>query len=205
MKARLLILEKTRNTNEVMVYKIVLLSDEADDFRRVITINADATFLDLHNAILDSVGYSKDQPTSFFLCDEDWNKLTEITLIEMDTTSEEDSYVMEKTVLRDGLEEEGQKFIYIFEYLTERAFFMELYEIIPGKDQAKAECIKATGNPPAQFSSIDDVAQSLNLSSDLGLDEDFYGDKDFDPDELDEEGFEGLGGFNAGNPYDDSY
>ncbi len=188
-----------------MVYKIILLSDEVDEFKRVFTIDADATFLDLHDAILDSVGYAKDQPTSFFLCDEDWTKLTEITLIEMDTSSEEDSYVMEKTHLREGLEEEGQKFMFIFEYLTERAFYLELNEIIPGKNQAKAECVKSIGDPPAQVSSIDDLNPNPNFSSDLGLDEDFYGDKDFDMDELDEEGIDGLGGLNAGNPYDDSY
>ncbi len=190
-----------------MVYKIVLLSDEVDDFKRVFTIDADATFLDLHNAILDSVGYAKDQPTSFFLCDDDWTKLTEITLVEMDTSSEEDNYLMDTTHLSEGLEEEGQKFMYIFEYLTERAFFLELYEIHPGKHQDKVECIKSVGNPPAQVSSIDDISQNLNLSSDLGLDEDFYGDKDFDMDELDEEGFDGLGGgsFDSGNPYDDSF
>ena len=187
-----------------MVYKIILLSDEIDDFKRVFTVDADATFFDLHNAILDSVEYANDQPTSFFLCDDDWNKLAEITLIEMDTSSEEDSYVMEKTHLREGLEEEGQKFMYIFDYLTERAFYLELNEIIPGK-QDKVECIKSVGNPPAQILAIDDTTQNLNFSPDLNMDEDFYGDKDFDMDELDEEGFEGLGGFDSGNPYDDSY
>ena len=187
-----------------MVYKIILLSDEVDEFKRVITIDADATFLDLHNVILDAVGYTKDQPTSFFLCDGDWTRLTEITLIEMDTSSEEDSYIMEKTLLREGLEEEEQKFMYVFEYLTERAFFLELHEILPGKNQAKAECIKSVGEPPAQFSSIDDISPDLVQSADLGLDEDFYGDKDFNIDELDEEGFDGLDNC-GGNPYDDSF
>ena len=35
--------------------------------------------------------------TSFFICDDDWSKKTEITLVEMDTSSEEDSYVMADT------------------------------------------------------------------------------------------------------------
>ena len=188
-----------------MIYKIVLISDEVDDFKRVFTVDADATFLDLHNAILDSVGYTNDQPTSFFLCDDDWTKLTEVTLIEMDTSPEEDSYVMEKTHLREGLEEEGQKFMYIFDYLTERAFYLELSEIIPGKHQDKVECVKSTGNPPAQLLSMDEMNLNLNFSSDLSLDEDFYGDKDFDMDELDADGFDGLSGFDTGNPYDDSY
>ena len=188
-----------------MIYKIILLSEEVDDFKRVIAIDADATFLDLHNAILDSVGYTKDQPTSFFLCDDDWTKLTEITLIEMDTSPDEDSYIMEKTHLREGLEEEGQKFMFIFEYLTERAFFLELNEIIPSKNQSKPECIKSVGKPPVQSLSIDDFAQSIAQSADLILDENFYGDDDFDIDELDEAGFDGLDGFGADNPYDDSY
>ena len=188
-----------------MVYKIVLLSDEIDDFKRVITIDADATFLNLHDAILDSVGYAKDQPTSFFLCDDDWTRLTEITLIEMDTSSDEDSYIMEKTRLNEGLEEEGQKFMFVFEYLTERAFFMELYEIIPGKTQSKAECIKSMGNPPAQSSSFDDLDVSLNSSSSFDIEENFYGDKEFDIDELDEEGFDGLDNYAGGNSYDDSF
>ena len=40
-----------------MVYKFRLLSDEVEDFRRDIEIDSDATFLDLHKAILESVNY----------------------------------------------------------------------------------------------------------------------------------------------------
>ena len=41
-----------------MVFKFILLSDEVDDFLREIHIDSDATFLELNNAILDSVGYT---------------------------------------------------------------------------------------------------------------------------------------------------
>ena len=80
-----------------MLFRFLILSDEADDFKREIKIDSESTFLDLQNAILDSVGYTKDQMTSFFICDDDWSKKTEITLVEMDTSSEEDSYVMADT------------------------------------------------------------------------------------------------------------
>ena len=80
--------------------------------------------MDLQNAILDSVGYTKDQMTSFFICDDDWSKKTEITLVEMDTSSEEDSYVMADTQLEELLEDEHQKLLFVFDYMTERAFFM---------------------------------------------------------------------------------
>ena len=101
--------------------------------KREIKIDSESTFLDLQNAILDSVGYTKDQMTSFFICDDDWSKKTEITLVEMDTSSEEDSYVMADTQLEELLEDEHQKLLFVFDYMTERAFFMELREIVPGK------------------------------------------------------------------------
>ena len=44
-----------------MIYKFRLVSDEADNFKREISIDADATFLDLRNAICDSVGYDMNQ------------------------------------------------------------------------------------------------------------------------------------------------
>ena len=54
-----------------MIYRINFSCEEGDpNFRRVFEADADATFLDLHNAILKSVGYPDDQMTSFFMCNE---------------------------------------------------------------------------------------------------------------------------------------
>ena len=183
-----------------MLFRFLILSDEVDDFKREIKIDSEATFLDLHNAILDSVGYTKDQMCSFFICEDDWSKNTEITLVEMDTASEEDNYIMEDTRLEELLEDEHQKLLYVFDYMTERAFFMELREIIPGKDMDKPECSISLGNPPVQIMSFDDFTPKAGGTQDLG--EDFYGDSEFDIDELDKEGFDGLEG-PMENPFDD--
>lgn len=176
-----------------MVFRFIILSDEADDFRRDIIIDSDATFFDLHNAILDAAGYEKDQMTSFFICDDDWNKETEITLVEMDTNSDEDSYVMDSTRLSDLLEDEKQKMVYVFEYLTERSFFMELREIITGKNQKKPECIKSVGEAPPQITEFNEFS-SDNLNSDSALisDDDFLFDHDNGLDEYNEDDFADL-------------
>ena len=175
-----------------MLFRFLILSDEADDFKREIKIDSEATFLDLQNAILDSVGYTKDQMTSFFICDDDWSKKTEITLVEMDTSSEEDSYVMADTQLEELLEDEHQKLLFVFDYMTERAFFMELREIVPGKDLDAPICSKSVGMPPAQIVSFDEF-EAKNSSTDVGE----------DLDELDKSGFDGLGEGPMDNPYDD--
>lgn len=98
-----------------MVYKFRLLSDEVEDFRRDIEIDSDATFFDLHKAILESVNYPDDQMTSFFICNDNWIKEIEITREKMDRMSEEDSYVMDECVIGDIVEEEKQKLMYVFD------------------------------------------------------------------------------------------
>jgi len=174
-----------------MVYKFRILSDEVDNFTREIAISSEASFLDLHNAILDCVGYSKDQMTSFFLCNDEWEKETEVTLIEMDSSPEVDSWIMESTRLNELIEDEGQKLLFVFDYLTERAFFIEAFQFVPGKDLAKAKCILAEGDAPVQTSDFEDPI-ATDTSPKLNLDEDFYGDQEFDMEELDADGFTGL-------------
>ena len=186
-----------------MIYKFVILSDEVDDFRRDILIDSDATFFKLHEAISDSVGYTKNQMTSFFICDEDWIKEKEITLVEMDTSSEEDNYVMDSIRLSDLLEEERQKLLYVFEYLTERSFFMELREIITGKSQPKAECVFKEGNPPDQTTEFEMLDERLNTrisSTNHHFEDDLYDGDDLGMDDYDEEDLDNL---SEGNPFED--
>jgi len=170
-----------------MVYRFTIISDEVDDFVREIQIDSEATFQDLHEAILKSVDYSNDQMTSFFICDEDWEKEKEITLEDMDNNSEEDSWVMKDTLLSDLIEDEKQKLIYVFDYMTERSFFIELSEIITGKDLDKAICSKKSGIAPKQVIDFEDMATT---NTTIDLDENFYGDETFDTEDFDTEGFD---------------
>ena len=179
-----------------MIYKFTIISDEADDFVREIQIDPEATFLDFHNAIIQSVGYTNDQITSFFICDEDWEKGQEITLEEMDYGSEEDSFVMKNTRISELVEDEKQKLVFVFDQLTERSFFIELTEIIPGKDIKKATCTFKSGEAPKQVTDFDAFAANIGASEDLG--ENFYGDESFDAEDFDPEGFD----IADGDPYE---
>ena len=172
-----------------MVFRFLMLSDEIDDFKREIQISSDATFLDLHSAIISSVNYKVGEMASFFICSNNWEKEKEITLTEMDTSYEEDSYIMEESVLGDFLEDEKQKLMYVFDYLTERSFFLELAEMITGKDLDDAICTRSIGNPPAQFVDFEEIDTKIAT---IETGENFYGDEGYDIDELDLEGFDGL-------------
>jgi len=168
-----------------MVYKFTILSDEVDNFVRVINIDSEAKFIDLHNAILDSVNYEKNQMTSFFLCSDNWEKGQEVTLVEMESSSEYDNLVMDKTSLEELLVDENQKLVFVFDMMSDRMFFIELSDIIPRKNLEKPVCISSEGNPPVQIMADDGVSVAPKTT----LDENFYGDEDYELDELDDEGF----------------
>lgn len=177
-----------------MIYRFTIISDEVDDFIREIQIDPEATFFDFHLAILKSVNYTDDQMTSFFICDDDWEKEQEVTLEEMDNNPEMDSWVMRDTPLSELIEDEKQKLLYVFDYMTERCFFIELSEIITGKELKQAVCTRKEGEAPKQTIDFEEMAAA---GGSLDLDENFYGDQDFDLDDFDAEGFD-MGG----NPTD---
>lgn len=170
-----------------MIYRFTIISDEVDDFVREIQIDPEATFFDFHAAILKSVDFKDDQMTSFFICDDDWEKEKEITLEEMDDNPEMDSWVMKETPLSELIEDEKQKLLYVFDYMTERCFFIELTEIITGKEISDAKCTKKSGIAPKQTIDFEEMATTGNS---LDLDENFYGDQDFDMEDFDQEGFD---------------
>ena len=183
-----------------MIYRFTIISDEIDDFLREIQIDPEATFYDFHEAIVKSVGFTDDQMTSFFICDDDWEKEKEITLEEMDSNPEMDSWLMKDTTLNEMIEDEKQKMLYVFDYLTERLFFIELSEIITGKDIQGAVCTKKIGDAPKQTVDFEEMAA---VSGSLELDENFYGDQDFDLEDFDQDGFDIDSGSNGPTDYNE--
>lgn len=174
-----------------MLYKIALICDEVADFFREITIDADATFLDLNNAILEACGYDDSQITSFFTCSDTWDKEQQIVREDMGTSAEdEDVYLMASTPLRDLLEDEEQKMIYIFDPANDRIFYLELTEIVTGKTMDKAECTMSRGKAPQQLKGFDLDFNTLGSdNSDLDLDLDDFSTEGYNDDEFDPESF----------------
>ena len=177
-----------------MIYRITFSCEEGDqNFRREYEADSEATFLDLHKAILESVPYTDDQMTSFYMCNDEWEKEQEVTLVPMDSNFEYDNMVMESTRLSDLLTEQGQRLIYVFDPMFERYFFGNLKSIKPGTMDG-VKCVESTGKAPKQLKS-DDPLQMLSKeakSDSLLDDDDFYGDSQYDADDIDSEGFQDL-------------
>ena len=188
-----------------MVYRFRLLSDEVEDFRRDIEIDSDATFMELHEAILKSAGYPDDQMTSFFICNEKWIKEVEITREDMGSMSEEESYTMADTVIGDLVEEEKQKLMYVFDPLGDRVFYMELSKIEFHKNIDEAVCTRSVGEAPAQTLDFEELmSKNPVVGADDDFNEDFYGSDEYNDDDIDPDGFD-MGGASEMSSIDDLY
>ena len=171
-----------------MIYKFVIVSDEADNFKLQIAIDSSATFMQLRNIILDSVGYSKEQMDSFYIRDEEWSKEKEVTCIDMDTDSDEDIWIMDDTQLDELVEEEGQRLKFVFDYMTERYFKVKLKEVVPGKSLHDPLCERKEGNPPTENVDISDFITIPKIPDANNIEpidkSEFYGDEEYDEDEI---------------------
>lgn len=170
-----------------------MVSDEVSNFAREIEIDSENTFLQLRNAILESVGYSKDELDSFFLCNEDWERQEEITLEDMgNIASDVDQWVMESTPVSELVEDEGQRLVFEFDYLTQRSFFMELKEIIPNRSLVEPVCTMKRGNAPRQIVNMEEFDRKIDAkTASVGttaiddIDEISFPDNSFNEEDLD--------------------
>ncbi len=173
-----------------MIYKFLIGSEESSNFKLEIAIDSEDTFVRLRNAILDAAGYDKEQVDSFYICDDEWNKEKEVTYVDMDTDTDEDIWIMDETRLDELLEEEGQKLKFVFDYMSERYFFMKLKEIVTGKTLRDPLCQRKEGRPPKENVDMDIVIAPAKVETpsleDIG--EEFYGDAEFNAEELGELG-----------------
>lgn len=176
-----------------MVYRFKLVSDEVSNFSREIEIDSENTFLQFRNTILDSVDFSKDELDSFYLCDDEWNRQEEITLEDMgDSSSDRDIWLMEDTPIGELIEDEGQRLVFEFDYLTQRSFFLELKEVYPTRHLSDPVCTLKRGKGPQQFVNFEEFEQKLDIKNQEKLD-DFdiepYPTDEFDAEDL-EEGYD---------------
>lgn len=166
-----------------MIYKFRILSGEVDDFIREIEIKKSQTFFDLHTAIQESVHFDKSQMASFFLSDDSWERGREITLLEMTEDDSIDLVVMDVALLSEFVNTQKQKIIYLFDFFSERVFFIELIGGLKEDPSKKYPvCTKSEGKSPPQIviESVDDSYEEPDNDYDFPEDLNFENIEDYD-------------------------
>ena len=183
-----------------MILLFRIISDEDPEFLRDLVIDDSDTFLDFHQTLQENLGYDASQLASFFITDEMWVKEQEITLIDMTEEPGVEALTMGEVTMDAYFQEVSQRMIYLFDFFSERAFFIELIETTDQTSPRETPFIgDARGDAPAQLAldllseerepdsletDLPDEMDSLNDTDDLRID-------DVDPDLL-----------SSGNPED---
>lgn len=186
-----------------MIYKLRIISDENELFVRTIEISENDTFLSLHNAIQQSCDYDNSQMASFFVSNNDWDKLQEITLMDMND-EETKTLAMENTVVKDQISQVDDKLIYVFDFFADRAMAITLTDVLDEKSGVNYPiCSHSIGNAPLQLMHDEDEFTEMFNDLEEGADFDDFDDLgDEFGSEFGEEGFEDFGG---GYNYDSDY
>lgn len=135
-----------------MIYRFRIISGESREFAREMLISGKQTFLDFHQCLQKDLGYDPDQLSSFFITNASWEKELQITLIDMLDEGDGSCPTMDRSILGDHLSETGQRMLYVFDFFSERSFFIELIELINAKEgKALPKIVFSSGEPPPQI------------------------------------------------------
>ncbi|MFU8842624.1 MAG: IS1096 element passenger TnpR family protein [Bacteroidales bacterium] len=124
------------------IYKFRMLYGENEDFVRDFELKATQNFEDFHKLIAESVDLNPEELSSFHICDQKWNKKTEITLIDMlegedaepKNSTVQETYVMHNALIRDFINEPRQRLLYEHDFLNMKTFFIELLSVYKIKE-----------------------------------------------------------------------
>ncbi|HOW30682.1 MAG TPA: hypothetical protein PLP88_03885 [Bacteroidales bacterium] len=147
----------------MQAYRFRLLFEDQEDFLRDIEIKPNQTFREFHDIIRQCVGLEGNELASFFVCDRKWQKSKEITLIDMmegeeaqpvaDTDDESAPEmkmpisVMDQVRLKDVIEDPHQRFIYEYDFLNTKTFYLELTRILDTDEKKEYPvCVKKEGS-----------------------------------------------------------
>ena len=146
-----------------MIYHFKITSQELSDFRLEVELEEKQTFFDLHSLIQKSLGFESHQLASFFISDNNWRKLTEISMLDLGVDASA-FHIMQKTKLSDLIHSENQKLIYTFDFFNDRSFYIELTGIIMKKNLNEPLVTLKQGDAPVQVFGDEIVEQeSANL------------------------------------------
>ena len=109
-----------------MIYKIRVILDAKEDVFRDLAVEEDINLEELHNAITQAFGFDTSEMAAFYNCDDNWNQQEQYSLFDM---GEEETALMSETSMKDVLNEEGTKLIYVYDFFNMWTFFVELASV----------------------------------------------------------------------------
>ena len=104
-------------------FRIILNVEE--DVLRDIIVDASTSLLEFSKIISDQFGFDSTEISTFHISNENWEQLEEIKIYKIDDQDE----IMDKAPISNYFVLNGDKMIFVYDFLNYWTFFVELYEI----------------------------------------------------------------------------
>ena len=190
----------------MLIYKFKIIHDENENFYREIEIKPGNTFKDFHDILGECIKFDPGEMASFYLCDNKWNKIQEISLVNMgepddnDETADKETKpvkMMADVKLKESIIDPNQRLIYVYDFLKMHTFYIELSKITEGDEKTKyPRCTKSIGDmakPKKITPKNEEILEEEEEAAEEG--DEFFNEDDNSFDE---------GDLNLGESFDDS-
>lgn len=155
-----------------------------------INISDNKTLKELHEVLIQSLGFSGDQLAAFYEINEDFEVINEIGLVDFMSKEQQ----METVLVSDVIQKLGDQILYTYDFLNEHKFTIECMEVIETKE-VQLKLMKKYGKFPKESNKTisNEEAESILLNAIMGEefeenDDDLFEDDNFES--LDD--YEGL-------------
>lgn len=154
-----------------MKLKLRVILNVKTDVLRDIIIDSKVTLKEMSDIISESFGFDSTEISTFHHTNEDWELLEEIKIFKID----ESDISMENSLISDFLKFNGDKIIFIYDFLNYWTFFIELFDLDENvEDKFKFKCINSIGTVPSEapseiHSSIDQDVEDNIFENDDSL------------------------------------
>jgi len=139
------------------ILRFNITTEDDPEMLRVLDIPAAANFEELHFAVLDAVDFDATQLSSFFICNNNWEKKVELTLINMDADDSSLIPIMKDIKLKDYEHEVGQKLIFEYDFVLMWRFNLEVTKIYTTDEPVSnfPKVVESVGVAPKQYDTLD--------------------------------------------------
>ncbi|MEK9755859.1 MAG: hypothetical protein VW371_02410 [Bacteroidota bacterium] len=154
-----------------MKLKLRVILNVKTDVLRDIIIDSKVTLKEMSSIITESFGFDSTEISTFHHTNEDWELLEEIKIFKID----ESDISMENSPMSNFLIFNGDKIIFIYDFLNYWTFFIELFDIDESiEEEFKFKCINSIGTVPSEapsdiYNSTDQEIEDNSFDNDDSL------------------------------------
>jgi len=142
----------------MLVYRFNIIFEDEADVIRVIDIQANQSFLDLHLAIQKAIGFDASKPASFYLSSDHWRKGKEIS-----SEEKANAALMEKSRMNQFIADPHQKIVYVSDYDEEWTLRLSLMRILKSDPKSSYPAlVRSEGEAPKQYKNLTPLADPEN-------------------------------------------